>query len=793
MTTLSLSPQPDKPVLDRGSHARAISLAGRGRLARTSVLVAALLALVLAAFFADRASALTTAANCALPGSTFQGGDGNQNTPTLAEQTFCTEHLLPTSRDWHDLSNVTNSQDPQAQDSMFSGGDKESAPGGWGLENAAGGVTPGKANILSGWSQTDPQPADTFLYLAFERAATTGDTFLTFELNKVKGLWTNAGGAKIPCRTTGDVLISYNVGGSSSVNVVLYRWITDESKATVIPPDPATHACATKGHFEPSEGTAVAPPFEQGEMNFSGPVANFLTDGANPPTPATFEAGSFGEASLNLTAIFEGAKLGPCFSFGQMWMSSRSSESIDSQLQDYVAPVGLQANSCSISGRKFDDANGSGVDNPAKPGLGGWTIQLLDSTGTNVLRTTTTASDGTYTFTNVMPGSYVLREVGQTGWTCDYPATGSACQHAVTLNGSNVNSSGNDFGNRPTSTVTTTQEPASGVIGSKFGDSAKVSGSSGAPTPTGTVEFTLYSDNHCGTSVAGPISETLSEGGASIPDASKVAPSTAGKYWWVASYGGDLYNAKAVSGCGDEPVTIAPAAPGIKTTQLPDHGTVGDTFKDSATLSGLFGAHPGGEVSWKLYANAKCEGTPVASDGPVPVSHNGEYSTPTGASPTQAATYYWVATYSGDQNNTEATSGCGDEPVTIAPVPTPTPTPPAAPAPAPAAKVSVLAAKQPSGQALAQGPQACVARSSHVVVKGREIVSATFFLNGHKVKTVSRPDKLGRYGIIVQPPKEGAAARVKVIVVFTTTSQTKAMTLHAVVVRCPVLHPKFTG
>jgi len=131
MTTLSPIPQPDHALRTTtpASDARVFSLAGRGRLARTFVLVAALLALVLAAFFADRASALTTAANCALPGSTFQGGDGNQNTPTLAEQTFCTEHLVPTSRDWHELSNVTNSQDPQAQDSTFSGGDKESAPG----------------------------------------------------------------------------------------------------------------------------------------------------------------------------------------------------------------------------------------------------------------------------------------------------------------------------------------------------------------------------------------------------------------------------------------------------------------------------------------------------------------------------------------------------------------------------------------------------------------------------------------------------------------------------------------
>src|SRR5207302_11436247 len=108
-----------------------------------------------------------------------------------------------------------NPPDTQSQDTTFSGGNKESVPGSWFIESSAGGVTPGKANILSGWSQADPQAAATFLYMAFERAATTGDTFLTFELDQVKGLWENEKKAMIPCRTTGDVLISYNVSGSS--------------------------------------------------------------------------------------------------------------------------------------------------------------------------------------------------------------------------------------------------------------------------------------------------------------------------------------------------------------------------------------------------------------------------------------------------------------------------------------------------------------------------------------------------------------------------------------------------
>src|SRR2546428_6438009 len=62
----------------------------------------------------------------------------------------------------------------------------------------------------------------------------------------------------------------------------------------------------------------------------------------------------------------------------------------------------------------------------------------------------------------------------------------------------------------------------------------------------------------------------------------------------------------------------------------------------------------------------RSEGGVLASEGPVSVDGDGEYSTPQGASPTQAGTYYWVASYSGDSNNKEATSGCADEPVLIA-------------------------------------------------------------------------------------------------------------------------------
>src|SRR5206468_2125876 len=84
----------------------------------------------------------------------------------------------------------------------------------------------------------------------------------------------------------------------------------------------------------------------------------------------------------------------------------------------------------------------------------------------------------------------------------------------------------------------------------------------------------------------------------------------------VPCYGGKENNEGVSSGCADEPVVVGPAAPRIATTQLPGSGVVVATFKDRASLAGLFGAHASGSVSWKLFANKACEGDPVASDGP---------------------------------------------------------------------------------------------------------------------------------------------------------------------------------
>ncbi len=100
-----------------------------------------------------------------------------------------------------------------------------------------------------------------------------------------------------------------------------------------------------------------------------------------------------------------------------------------------VAPKG------SISGMKFDDLNGNGV-NDAEPGLAGWNITLTNESGGVV--TNVTDVNGNYSFTGLADGNYTVGEVLQAGWSQTAPKTGT---FNITISGGNeIN--GLDFGNQ---------------------------------------------------------------------------------------------------------------------------------------------------------------------------------------------------------------------------------------------------------------------------------------------------------------------------------------------------------
>jgi hypothetical protein len=98
----------------------------------------------------------------------------------------------------------------------------------------------------------------------------------------------------------------------------------------------------------------------------------------------------------------------------------------------------------SIRGVAFVDQKGSGVFAPGDPGLGGVTV-YLDGNNNGMLDpgevSTVTAADGTFSFTNLLPGTYHVREVVPNGYTQTAQINAD-----VTLS-AGQNATGVDFGN----------------------------------------------------------------------------------------------------------------------------------------------------------------------------------------------------------------------------------------------------------------------------------------------------------------------------------------------------------
>jgi hypothetical protein len=394
-----------------------------------------------------------------LPGSAFQGADGNQDdaAPRL---------------DWQGLraaGRVEHNPDPNEQDSAFRGGSKEDEPDGWGLTVEPGGVNPAKDNILDAWSAVDHSGADAFVYLGFTREKAEGTTFLAFELNHDRRLWNN-GQATIPCRRTGDVLVSYEAEGND-VDVVLLRWITSQ---TDLP-----SGCARRGRLDALTG--LTPNVDaQGAVN-----AAAITSRLPGFYEQTVPAERFGEAALNLSRILDDALGDECFSFGSIWMHSRSSTSESSNMQDYVAPRAIALRSCAASGTKFHDLDGDGVRDDGEPGLPRWLVWAdYDDDG---VRTSDepfgiTDDQGHYVINDIKPpdGTYMLRETlvtrsarrraSEAGVRCSYPnddtdeGTGSApnglfpCGWGPISTATTTYARGRDFGNYVPARLTVAKE-----------------------------------------------------------------------------------------------------------------------------------------------------------------------------------------------------------------------------------------------------------------------------------------------------------------------------------------------
>ena len=304
-------------------------------------------AVALAAVVASAARGATLAASTPpLAGSSFQGGDGNQ------------DDQPPNLVDWQGLQStgrVVHSADPNAADSAFAGGAKEDKPGAWDLTTESGGVKPGKDNILDAWSAVDQPGASTFLYLAFTREEANGTTVRDVRAQPRRAIVGQRSGAD-PVPAHGRLLVVFAAHGQG-MDVVLERWTTTATDAAT--------GCATTGSLDAGGERSCGRRSGRGQSR----SRSSITCLASTRRRERFPTGQFGEAALNLSALLEAAFDDRCFAFGSIWMHSRSSTSESSQMQDYVARQQLAVRTCTASGTKFFDLNANGQRDAGEPGI----------------------------------------------------------------------------------------------------------------------------------------------------------------------------------------------------------------------------------------------------------------------------------------------------------------------------------------------------------------------------------------------------------------------------------------
>ena len=406
------------------------------------VLLTAFLAVLLFGVLAGSAWAqavpLSGSAN-PLPGSNFEGGDGNQVVNN------------PLRDDWADAVGVRHFPDPDDPDEVFTQGSKEDEPGLW-VINPDGSPSPPKNNIFDAYALVEETAGDTFLHLAFTRESAEGTTFMAFELNQRADLWNNGQTeTDIACRTTGDIIVTLQVQGNDP-SVILQEWTTTATDAAT--------GCATEGtltDFTDFDDNIDA----QGAVN-DEPILNLLPASHDWPG-GMIEENLFVEASLNLTALLEELNDSPCFSFGSIWMHTRASLSDDSNMDDLISPQPLLVGNCTASGVKYNDLNGDGDRDAGEPGLVGFRI-WADYDNDGVLDAgepfDDTDANGNYSISGIQDpsGTYSLREMltppatGTGGWICSQPATTGTngvfpCAYTGIDSEATPNVTGKDFGN----------------------------------------------------------------------------------------------------------------------------------------------------------------------------------------------------------------------------------------------------------------------------------------------------------------------------------------------------------
>ena len=304
-------------------------------------------------------------------------------------------------------------------------------------------------------------------------------------------------------------------------------------------------------------------------------------------------------------------------------------------------------------------------------GCGGWVCRNADGTPT-----TTIAQN------ELMEGGIDLAALGFHGCISTFlPHTRSSQSFTAVLKDFEII----PFNTCVTPSITTQLKLANNTnvsgdqpVGSVVHDTAALVGATA--DAGGTVTYKLYTNNTCTTLSTTPaLNSTVNVTNGSVPDSTAVTFTTAGNFWFQATYSGDTGTGgrnigPVSSACTSEPITTVLYHPTIATvikngsdTAITNPLTIPQTLHDTATLTG---ASPtaGGTVTYKLYTNNACTAlsTDPALNDTVTVT-NGAVPDSAAVTFSHAGSWWFQATYTPDSFNTGAFSACTSEPLVISP------------------------------------------------------------------------------------------------------------------------------
>ncbi len=293
------------------------------------------------------------------------------------------------------------------------------------------------------------------LYFGLEKTASNGDNNVGIWLLQNPSVACSSSGTSTTFggqHTDGDIfLVSEFTNGGVVSSINAYRWNGDDTGSLSTTPFASGQDCHVTNAGDELCATTNGKDITVPWLNY------FKGSGLNQPEGPS----AFFEGGINLSAFSQFTS--GCFT--KVLFNTRSSQELGATLYDYTI---ADLNTCATkSGTKFEDLNANGVKDAGEPGIAGWPIYLLNAAGTTVVQSTTTDSNGDYTFDEIVPGSYKVCEAADnntsdsTTWYQSYPKTGTtdlytgctglnsayaANGYAVTL-ATNANDTGNDFGN----------------------------------------------------------------------------------------------------------------------------------------------------------------------------------------------------------------------------------------------------------------------------------------------------------------------------------------------------------